>query len=447
MESGIILDYQISSSLPDSTPQNGRLHHPSSAWCFLYSKVHGSQDDVFFQVDLGSPRLVSGFQSQGPPSTLHDKDYMRYISLTVEISTDSLVWGDCCSQDGGKTNFYADDTNTEIDEVRTHPFHSLVVARYIRIKVSTGLRWIGNDQKCFRFEILGCGPDSVARSNLAGRAEGGGYLSVTWSPPVVTIPGYGDYHLQGTSVLLTLTYQNNTMEYNTSDTSMVIPNPVWDTTYHLSLTCYHHHLPVKCGHTLILARPELSPACKAHSNFCGSQEAVILFLTPRSITATFLPNSSVSVTWNYSASGWVAQETILRVEEKHWAGKTVLQTKLSSQNSILLENLSEDKPYQLLFSPHGPAIPADIGQVGASLALVRNTDDKLLAVTGQVGLQAHLVWSGLVRVSWEQAKARAGTGEGGQELVADEYKLVLKIGQGKLVQYHNAKQISEHYII
>jgi hypothetical protein len=121
---------------------------------------------------------------------------------------------------------------------------------------------------------------------------------------------------------------------------------------------------------------------------------------------------------------------MLKVEEKHWAGKTVVKTKLPAGNTrLLLENLSSDKTYQLLFYPHGPNIAPDIGQVAVSLGLLRN-NDTVLAFIGQVGLQAHVVWSGRIRVSWELARARAETREGVQELRADEYKLVLRIGQG-----------------
>ena len=150
LQSGLITDDQLSSSLHDSNPEHARLHHPVSAWCFLYSSVKQAGDDVFLEVDLGQPSLVSGFQSQGPPETLHGVKYMRYISLGVDVSLDREEWQDCCSQDGAKTNFYADDKNNEIDSVRTHPFANVVVARYVRISISTGLRWIGHDDKCFR---------------------------------------------------------------------------------------------------------------------------------------------------------------------------------------------------------------------------------------------------------------------------------------------------------
>ena len=96
---------------------------------------------------------------------------MRYISLTVEVWS-AGAWQDCCSRDRGTTHFYADDKAGEEGEVRspcpstvpatpcsqvtTHSFGRLVAAERIRIKVSASLRWIGNDLKCFRFELLGC---------------------------------------------------------------------------------------------------------------------------------------------------------------------------------------------------------------------------------------------------------------------------------------------------
>ena len=63
---------------------------------------------------------------------------------------------DCCNDDGTATSFYADDKSDEIDAVRTHGFGRLEPARWVRIRVSTDLRWIGHDEKCFRFELLGC---------------------------------------------------------------------------------------------------------------------------------------------------------------------------------------------------------------------------------------------------------------------------------------------------
>ena len=170
LESGSIPDSSLTSSLPSSSPQHGRLHHPSSAWCFSSSQMsQAGQEDVTLEILLARPSLLSGVQSQGPPSALHDEDYMRYISFTVEVWHDEgwedhaegwedhdEGWEDCCGAHPGRTHFYADDQAGQAGLVTTHPFGGLVVADRVRIRVSASLRWIGHDQKCFRFELLGC---------------------------------------------------------------------------------------------------------------------------------------------------------------------------------------------------------------------------------------------------------------------------------------------------
>ena len=185
LQSGLIPDSALTSSLAASSPEHARLHHPASAWCFLYSEVKSrGRGDVLLEIDLGQPRLVSGFQSQGPPEALHPPDYMRYISLGLEVSTEAGQWADCCSGDtGGRTTFYADDKSGEAGVVRTHAFPALVAARRLRVRISTALRWIGHDHKCFRFEVLGCSAASEANSSLAAAALAPGYISVWWRQP------------------------------------------------------------------------------------------------------------------------------------------------------------------------------------------------------------------------------------------------------------------------
>ena len=65
--------------------------------------------------------LVSGFQSQGPPPSLHPAAYMRYISLAVQTSRDGQDWADCCGpSDSPPNTFYADDRSDEVGAVRNH---------------------------------------------------------------------------------------------------------------------------------------------------------------------------------------------------------------------------------------------------------------------------------------------------------------------------------------
>ena len=63
---------------------------------------------------------------------------VSYISLTVDVSVDGRNWEDCCG-DEDKTHFYLDDKKDEIDKIQINKFQDLVAARFIRIKVSTGM--------------------------------------------------------------------------------------------------------------------------------------------------------------------------------------------------------------------------------------------------------------------------------------------------------------------
>ena len=54
--------------------------------------MKSSGQKASWTVDLGSPHLVSGLITQGPPESLHPPDYMRYISLTVLLSQDNKKW-------------------------------------------------------------------------------------------------------------------------------------------------------------------------------------------------------------------------------------------------------------------------------------------------------------------------------------------------------------------
>ena len=80
-----------------------------------------------------------------------------------------------------------------------------MAARFLRVEISTALRWIGDDEKCFRLEVLGCGPGSQANTGLTAVAEPAGYLAVGWNPPTVQLPG----HPNQVSVSLTAAADKN----------------------------------------------------------------------------------------------------------------------------------------------------------------------------------------------------------------------------------------------
>ena len=311
---------------------------------------------------------MSGLQSQGPPEVLHDQDYMRYISFGVEVSGDREVWGDCCDQETGvRTNFYADDKTSELGVVRTHAFPEVVVARYLRVRISTGLRWIGHDHKCFRFEVLGCSSLTSANSSLAARPLAPGYISVAWDQPGVSLPGSTESLLHSSHFLLNVTRVGESdaevVIYNTSDTSLNIARPVWGAEYSLRLTCWVQGVPLHCGEVRLLAQASPSPACRAHSSFCTAERLV--FLSPRRLTAIRIPETGeVRLSWVESTGGWRAPEMVLAVRETRWGERTVMETLIETgRTELSLQRVEpESGELRVLFYPRGENISPHIGQ-------------------------------------------------------------------------------------
>ena len=405
-----------------------------SAWCFEWAKVQDMQEDIFMEIDLGKEHLVSGFQSQGPPGALYSKEYISYISLSMDVSLDKDTWSDCCSDSDSPTYFYVDDKRDEINTIQTHGFEKLIAARYIRIKVSTSLRWIGHDEKCFRFEILGCGENSLAQSNLTATAKSPGYIAVEWNTPVVEIPSAEQLRLEGRFYTVTVSYLDNSVmmvkTHNTSDTTYLHPSPLYNTRYTITLTCVHHGVPLLCGEVELLAKPEVSLSCRAHTSFCGEEEEVV-FQMPDTVQAIHLGNGSLVVEWNMTRGGWRTRSLLLRVMDGHWAGRILLEKQiLSPASQVLVTGLEEGGSYQASFAPSGIEVPAEVGKVTASLAILSARGVRV-GWLSLVRLRADVEWSGKIRVSWEPAVARGiNTDNILVLLTAGEYRVTLHSGQG-----------------
>ena len=240
--------------------------------------------------------------------------------MTVEVSLDGRNWEDCCDEDD-KTHFYLDDKKDEINKVQSHSFGDLVAARYIRIKVSTSLRWVGHDDKCFRFELLGCSHVSQARGNMSAEATSHGYIAMSWSPPNVTLPlateltlsSVTQYSVTQYSVVVTHEETGQVTVYNTTDHSVIHPNPVYDQTYSVRLTCFYHNLPINCGSQKLKARPFVSLSCLAHSSFCKDNERVV-FRLPSKLTASYVGNGSALIEWVNNDLGWVSQYITITIK-------------------------------------------------------------------------------------------------------------------------------------
>ena len=316
--------------------------------------------------------------------------------------------------------------------------------------MSTDLRWFGHDEKCFRFEILGCKQDVVANSELFTKAEAPGYLTVSWLPPVVSIPNKDNFSLNGHYYLLNLTHdEGDTTKseiHNTTDTSFAVPSPLWGSRYTISLVCWHHHLPVKCGVSYLTAVPQISSSCRAHSSFCQEEER-IRFVSPEYLTAKLLINNSVHVKWRLGERGWRAPSRLVRVEQK--TGERIYEKEsLLEDQQIFLENLNKLESYSLVFCPNGDGVPSEIGSVRLELSILplREPGD-WGAFISDVSLQASVDWRGSIVVEWREGRATGSFQENDmvqfKYKTADSYKLTLRIGEGENYFTSNNKLSSQ----
>ena len=71
-----------------------------------------------------------------------------------------------------------------------------------------------------------------------------------------------------------------------------------------------------------------------------------------------------------------------------------------------------------------------------SLGVIKSRQGSILSFISDVSLQGHVVWSGGIRVTWDSAVARSGVRSLDKSQHADMYKLVLRVGEGKLKEYN-----------
>ena len=275
------------------------------------------------------------------------------------MSLDGQTWSSCCGQE--ETTFYLDDKKDEIDTVDTNSFPDLVAARFLRLKVSTSLRWVGNDNKCFRFEAIGCGSSSEAESNLTAVARSHGYLLASWQCPNVTLPSGEQLRLdvRHYGVALTRLDTGEVTRYNTTDHSVIHPSPVFAHRYSVQLTCYSHGLSLHCGELEVEARPSVSLSCRAHSSFCQHHEQIV-FRLPESVRGTYMGQGQVLVEWTNSRTGWLSDLVTLTLRDNN----TVLLNRqmAADRTKLLLNGLDPSTTYTVNFMPSGEKVPSDGGE-------------------------------------------------------------------------------------
>lgn len=275
--------------------------------------------------------------------------------------------------------FYSDDKADNVEVISTHSFHTLRVARYVRIMASTGVRWIGDDEKCFRFEILGCpimdddgngvGSRFEPTMDFTWEALSSGFLQTSWMKPEVIIANRESIILDASHYAVDVVYKQDsseiTEEYNITNPGLIVANPLWGTEYEFQIFCGYQANLVHCGNHKIKAMMDRSTpdTCFSHVAGCRIQDRV-QFVTPVDFKSVSLSNGSVLIDWQESLEGWRAPKMKLRITDGD-----ILVESGENQNSILVPNLKEANNYELEFTPAGSGIPSEVKAFSATLIL------------------------------------------------------------------------------
>ena len=272
--------------------------------------------------------------------------------------------------------FYADDRRDKANVITTHTFHTVVSARFIRILASTDVRWIGEAEKCFRFEILGCHPELITPEiNFEAVSKPAGYLEAMWSQPQLIIARNEAVTLKSQQYLVNVSHIEDDLilqEFNVSDNALIVPKPLWDTTYTFNLECTHENFlenNLNCGRFEVKAIIHDAPKdCLKNLHTCPIEDRVH-FVMPETIEAVSRMDRSVIVSWKDSNMGWRTSKRRVKVLDEN--DKTLL-TVLSQENEheLKISDLTTvDKSYKLVFAPEGPIIPNFVQEFTTTLSL------------------------------------------------------------------------------
>ncbi|XP_068222697.1 uncharacterized protein [Palaemon carinicauda] len=298
----------ITSSVNNSNPSAARLNG-NGAWCFKHSETKGLAR-VSVTIDLGRTALVSGLQTQGPPAAMAVGSY--FIGFNVRSSAEGQDWVICCG--GSNVTYYAQTSEGRNDFISTHSFTSLVAARRLRIEFDSSVKWPGEDNKCFRFEVLGCPRNVTPITGLIVEALPAGWVVATWEEPTIRSPGGKDLSLGSTTYLAAITREgggedNQMQEMKVNARRFTIPSPLWGAKYTISLKCVYQGFNLSCGNDSINAEVI---GCNPKESTCLLQNQVI-FRRPLWLQAAVVDEEKVDLTWSSASSGWITSEVILRV--------------------------------------------------------------------------------------------------------------------------------------
>ena len=324
----------------------------------------------------------------------------------------------------------------------------------MRIVVSSGVRWIGHEQKCFRFEVLGCliregaSGSFVPDISFSSAPLPSGFLSARWSDPAVVIAGRETVYLDTADNFLVTASSNgetNSEFRNTTSHGLILPRPLWGSDYTFGVKCIYQGREIDCGEHYVESASiyDSSEDCFAHAAGCAVGDFV-QFVSPTDLEAvTRLNGSSVRVDWRLTDRGWVPPQTQLRIEDAT-GGRLVSPTRVVSdgETSVDIERgiaevaFFDTEEYLLVFSPAGEGVPnGRVVENAAVLALLRDPnsideEDTVYAFIADVSLSANIIWSGKIRARWEVARALAESPEDlnkPKQMTADSYNVQLRL--------------------
>ncbi|CAB4064496.1 unnamed protein product [Lepeophtheirus salmonis] len=379
---------------------------------------------VEFQVDLEQIRLISGFQSQGPPESHYSKEYTRYVGLGIDLSLDGIYWTRIPSQ------FYASDEPGSVDVIQTHIFETIQTARHIRISVSSDVRWIGHSNKCFRFEILGCPLDISLDVNLQHTLHPEGLITANWRYPHVyvtydrNIPIPCPYYIVG----ITIKGSNDKWDYKnvSSDASMILDRPLWDSTYHFKISCVHQNISIDCGKYEI------------ETSSLRSRSTEIVFDKPTSLQAIIHENGTLFIDWNTSLNGWRSSTKVIKLLNQN---SEKLLDAITEDSTVYFHDISIGD-YYVSFEPGGSNIPKNTELLTVHLIIVSNELNEIYAFLGSTDLTLKIIWSGSLHASWSMCKGRGVSSKKASIIDVDEYRIFLLNGSSSVI--YSEGRLSPH---
>ncbi|XP_064084382.1 uncharacterized protein LOC135200057 isoform X2 [Macrobrachium nipponense] len=394
----------ITSSVNNSKPAEARLNG-KGAWCFKHSETKGLAR-VSITIDLGRTALVSGLQTQGPPKDLAVGSYFIGFGIRSSITADQQDWTTCCG--GGNVTFYAQTQDGKSDVISTHSFTSLVAARRLRLEFDSSVKWPGEDNKCFRFEIIGCPQNVTPITGLIVEALPAGWVVATWEEPMVRSPGGRDLTLGSTSYLAAITRkgggeENQVQEMKVNARRLTVPSPLWGATYTISLKCVYQGFNLSCGNDTIDAEVT---GCDPKESTCLIQNQVV-FRRPLWLQAAVVGEEKVELTWSSASNGWITSEVILRVVDNDLEEIDTLSLS-NTEEKVTVTGVTGGNNYSVTFIPTANSL--ELAMFSFNLYILAWDGVRLStkeigygAFVTDVSLSAAILWDGTLRVTWTPA--------------------------------------------